>query len=344
MSNKFTPSRRQFLKGSATVAAGLAFGGGFLTATASANSNFPSRRMEAIIPFSPGGGTDRSVRLVTPAWQEALGMRQPFQLNHMPGAGSLIAQNGLANARHDGHTVLFTPAPHVAWLDVLQSDSFSTDQVAWLGSYFQDPNVLLVANDSPYQSAQELIDDARSSGRELTASVSSPMSAAHAATVVLRERAGINIKVVPFDGGSAARNAVAGGHVDICMAPYWSASNVFELTRALCIFAEQDPTTGMWDAPPANEVLDFEMPFLQEPYGAMVSSEVAENHPDVFETLSDTFNEALRSEAFLEAAEEQNLHFFSDPWGPARIEQFITDYLAMLAEYRESMERDVQQM
>lgn len=343
MKDQFISSRRQFLKTSAVAAAGVAFGGALRSGPVSA-SDFPTGRMEAIIPFSPGGGTDRSVRLVTPAWQEALGIRQPFQLNHMPGAGSLIAQNGLRNADADGHTVLFTPAPHVAWLDVLQSDTFSTDQVAWLGSYFQDPNVLLVANDSPYQTAQELIDDARSSGRELTASVSSPMSAAHAASVVLRERAGINIKVVPFDGGSAARNAVAGGHVDICMAPYWSASNVLDLTRALCIFADADPSTGMYEATPASEALDFDMPNLQEPYGAMVSADVAENHPEVFQTLSETFTQALRSEAFLTAAEEQNLHFFSTPWGPERTEQWIAGYLAMLAEYRPSMERDLEQM
>jgi tripartite-type tricarboxylate transporter receptor subunit TctC len=336
-------SRRRFLQGSAAAAAGVAFSGSLLTRPVFANS-FPTGRIEVLVPFSPGGGTDRSVRLVTPAWEAALGMSEPIRLNHQPGAGTLIAQNNLKNAPADGHTILFTPAPHVAWLSVLQADAFSLDQVAWLGSYFQDPNVLLVPNDSPYQTAQELIDDARESGKTLTASVSSPMSAAHAATVVLRERAGINIRVVPFDGGSEARNAVAGGHVDMCMAPYWSATNVLELTRALCIFADEDPSTGLWDAPPANQVLDFDMPHLREPYGALVSAEVKENHPEVFETLSSTFMEALRSEEFRSAAEQQDIHFFAEVWGPERMEQFIKEYIALLDEYRPAMEKDLEEM
>lgn len=66
--------------------------------------------MTAIIPFSPGGGTDRSVRLVTPSWSGTLGA-DTFMLDHKPGAGSLIAQNQLQSAAHDAHTVLFTPPP-----------------------------------------------------------------------------------------------------------------------------------------------------------------------------------------------------------------------------------------
>jgi tripartite-type tricarboxylate transporter receptor subunit TctC len=170
------------------------------------------------------------------------------------------------------------------------------------------------------------------------------MSAAHAATVVLRERAGIDIRVVPFSGGSEARNAVAGGHVDMCMAPYWSAINVLDLTRALCIFADEDPSTGLWDAPPAKEALDFEMPNLKEPYGALVSAQVRDNHPEVFEKLSSTFMEALKSDAFREAAEEQDIHFFAEVWGPDRMNQFIEEYIALLDEYRPAMERDLEEM
>lgn len=338
----FVGKRRQILKGS-LAGAGLAAAAGFVPAPVFAKS-FPSRTIDALIPFSPGGGTDRSVRVLTPAWEAALGGRARFRPNNQPGAGTLIAQNALKNARHDGHTVMFTPLPHTAWLSVLEQDSFKMDQIAWVGSYFQDPNVLLVAKDSPYQSAQELIDDARRTGKVLTASVSSPMSAAHAATVVLRERAGINVRVVPFAGGGEARNAVAGGHVDICMAPYWSAINVLDLTRALCIFAPKDPSTGLWDAPPASEVLDFDMPELNEPYGAHVSATTAQEHPDRYKLLCDTFIEAMASDQFKELAQKQDLAFFTEPWDAERCQQFCDDYLAMLSEYRPAMEKDVESM
>ncbi len=332
-------TRRGFLAGTAATA-----GVAGLTGLPRLANAYPVPQVEAIVPFSPGGGTDRSVRVVTPAWAETLGLARGFRPNHMPGAGSLIAQRGLQQKPHDGSVVLFTPAPHVAWLSELQSDEFSVDQIAWIGSYFQDPNVLLVAKDSPYQTAEEFLAAAAAADEPFTAAVSSPMSAAHAATVVLRERAGVPIKVVPFNGGSEARNAVAGGHVDCCMAPYWSASNVLDLTRALAIFAPEDPTTGMWDAPPASEVLDFEMPNLFEPYCAVVSAQTAADNPEVYDELVTTFAEALRSETFKEAAAEQNLLPFVDVWGPDRCAAFIDDYLALLAEYRPAMEKDLQEM
>lgn len=307
--------------------------------------SFPSKTIDALIPFAPGGGTDRSVRVVTPSWEDALGTKHRFRPNNQPGAGSLIAQNTLKKARPDGHTVLFTPLPHVAWLSVLEpSEKFNIDQIAWVGSYFQDPNVLLVAKNSPYQTARDLIDDARKTGRTLTASVSSPMSAAHAATVVFRERAGIKLRVVPFSGGSEARNAVAGGHVDCCMAPYWSAVNVLELTRALCIFAPEDRSTGLWNAPPASKALDFSMPELNEPYGVLVSSQTRDKAGANYKRLVGTFTEALKSEKFKQAATKQDLHYFTDIWGPERCQQYCNDYLALLKEYQPSMQADVKSM
>jgi tripartite-type tricarboxylate transporter receptor subunit TctC len=170
------------------------------------------------------------------------------------------------------------------------------------------------------------------------------MSAAHAATVVLREKAGVRLKVVPFEGGSQARNAVAGGHVDCCMAPYWSAINVLELTRALAIFAPEDPTEGLWDAPPAAEVLPFEMPHLYEPYGAMTSARTKAEHPDRFERLRSTFAEAMTTATFRDAAAEQNLAPFAKLWSAEECPQFMTDYLAMLADYKPSMEQDLAEM
>lgn len=333
--------RRKFLTSS--LAAGAALGAGSVLPGRARAQEFSERRMEAIIPFSPGGGTDRSVRLVTPVWADILGVRD-FRLDHSPGAGSLIAQDQMRNGTHDAHTVLFTPAPHTAWLTVLEPDSFSIDQIAWIGSYFQDPNVLLVAHDSPYQNIDEFLDAAANSDEPFTASVSSPLSAAHAATVALRERSSIPFRVVPFEGGSDARNAVAGGHVDCCVAPYWSATNVMDLTRALCIFWPEDPTEGMWDAPPAAEVLPFDMPDLYEPYAAQVSAQSAEDYPERYERLIDTFRETLEHEDFLAGADDQGLTSFVNFMGPEECDEFIADYLELLEEFQPGMQADLDEM
>ena len=198
--------------------------------------------------------------------------------------------------------------------------------------------------DSPYQTIQDFLDAAANASTPFTASVSSPLSAAHAATVVLRERAGVPIRVVPFEGGSQARNAVAGGHVDCCMAPYWSASNVLELTRALAIFWPEDPTTGLWDAPPASEVLPFDMPHLSEPYCAQISAQSATEFPDRHARLVETFEQTLSHPDFLAGADAQSLTPFVNFLSPEGCQAFIGEYLGLLSEYRDSMEADLAEM
>ena len=333
-------TRRRFLGNS--VVAGAAASPFIGLAGRALAQEFPSQRMTAIVPFAPGGGTDRSVRLVTPTWARLLGTND-FLLDHKPGAGTLIGQNLMVNARHDANTVLFTPAPHSAWLAELDP-GFKLDQVAWVGSYFQDPNVLLVPRDSPYDTIEQFLDAASGAGEPFTASVSSSLSAAHAATVALRERAGVPLRVVPFDGGGPSRNAVAGGHVDCCMAPYWSATNVLELTKALAIFWPEDPTEGFWDAPPASEVLPFDMPHLSEPYCAQISAQSAEDHPDRYQRLVETFEQTLQDPDFIKGADAQQLTPFVDFLGPEECEAWVDEYTALLAEFRESMEADLEEM
>lgn len=333
-------ARREFLKKAAQFGVGYA---AWSTMMGKAFAKYPVSQLETIIPFDPGGGTDRSARIVSNAMSSLL-QTNPFRLRHLPGAGSLIAQNALQNAPHDGSTLLITPIPHVAWLSELKGNEFKANQIAWLGSYFTDPNVLIVKKDSPYKTMEQFLDAAASSKRPFTASVSSPMSAAHAATVVLRERAKIPLKVVPFKGGGPARNAVAGGQVDCCVAPYWSAINVLDLTRALCIFWPKDPSKGLWDAPPAKEVLKFEMPNLSEPYAICVSAKTREQNPARYDQLVKSVSDMMSLASFRAETDKQQLTPFLQNLKPNECNNFTKDYLQMLASIKTSMENDLKTM
>lgn len=301
--------------------------------------------MDVIIGFSPGGGTDRSARVVTPAWEMTLGAPRPFNYVYAPGAGTLVAlRRMMSDPRPDGHAVHFTPIPHTAWIFALQNPGFSLDSIAWVGAYFDDPNVLLVHKDAKWDRIDQFIDDSMSSDRPLTVSVSSPMSAAHAATVVLRELTGANLKVVPFQGGSEARNAVAGGHVDACMAPYWSALHVFELTKAIGIFTDSNPAPHLWQPEPANELLGVNLPSLVEPYAVQVHGAVRDRYPDRYEKLVNTLRDAMETPEFRRLADQQDLTPFVKYRSPESCEQFVRDYLRLLAAFRPAMERDLAEM
>jgi tripartite-type tricarboxylate transporter receptor subunit TctC len=337
-------TRRRLLKLSG-LATGTLVLPGFVSDSFAQKDTFPRKQMEALIGFSPGGGTDRSARVLTPSWEKGLGTNRPFKYTYAPGAASLIAlRRMMEDPRPDGHVVHFTPIPHTAWIFVLEKPGFALEDIGWIGSYFSDPDVLLVQKKAKWDRIDQFIEDARKAKEPFTVSVSSPMSAAHAATVVLRELSGAKLKVVPFKGGSESRNAVAGGHVTACMAPYWSAIHVLELTKAIGIFADSNPAPNLWQPVPANQVLDFKMPDLYEPYAVQVHGAVRTKYPDRYKKLVTSMKEAYESKEFRALADKQDFTPFLKYMSPEECVQFIKDYLNMLAKFKPAMERDTKEM
>jgi putative tricarboxylic transport membrane protein len=332
-------SRRHFLGGAAALTAMAA---GIPGARAAA---FPSKPVEILLGVGPGGGTDLAARMIGPHWQKTLGGTQPVTFVQMPGASGLLALNHLLKAPADGQTTMFYPIPHIATSFLINKVPGKTNNdVAWLGAMFSDPNVLLVKKDARWNTIADFIDEARKSSKPFTISGSTPMSNAHFSTVVLRELTKANLKFVPFGGGADARNAVAGGHVDACMAPYWSAIGVLEMTKAIGIFQDKNPAPNLWQPVPVNSVLDVKIPNLEEPYAMFVSGAVRDKNPEVFETLVTSFCAAVASPGFRAAADKDSLTPFLVDWDAKRCDQFVGEYVALVKEYLPAMEADLKDM
>src|SRR5580692_2081831 len=90
--------RRQVLRLAASAAA---LSGMSRAASAQA---YPSRQIQLLIGFAPGGGTDVMARLLQPVLSERLG--QQIVIENRPGAGTNIATEAVVNAAPDGYTLL----------------------------------------------------------------------------------------------------------------------------------------------------------------------------------------------------------------------------------------------
>ncbi|MCC7426043.1 MAG: hypothetical protein IT557_03980 [Alphaproteobacteria bacterium] len=338
MSSRSILSRRLFL--AATAAAALPGQAG-----AQGGAAFPSKPVEILIGVAPGGGVDRSVRLIGPPWAEAMGGRHPITYTSMPGASGVLAMLHMLRARPDGHTLMYFPIPHIAWEFTLNKvRGHRYQDITWLGALFSDPNVFLVKKDARWNRLDEFIDESKRSPRPFTISVSTPMSAAHAATVLLRERTGANLKAVPFGGGGPARNAVAGGHVDGCIAPYWSAINALTLTKAIGIFQDRNPAPNLWQPLPVNQMLSTPIPHLEEPYAMFCATAVKQQNPAVYERLVSTLTTATKSAGFRSVADREQLAPFLVDMDGAACDKFMGDYIKLVESLRPAMERDLRDM
>lgn len=75
-----------------------------LATTLATAQSYPTRPIEWVVPYPPGGGSDLVARALTEAMCKTLG--QSVIINNKPGAAINIGADYVAHAKPDGHTVL----------------------------------------------------------------------------------------------------------------------------------------------------------------------------------------------------------------------------------------------
>src|ERR1041385_9087196 len=77
------------------------------TASAAAAQNYPSRPVNMVVPFPPGGNTDLMARALQTELTKALG--QSVIISNKGGAAGTIGLLALVKAEPDGYTIALTP-------------------------------------------------------------------------------------------------------------------------------------------------------------------------------------------------------------------------------------------
>src|SRR4029453_12211180 len=73
---------------------------------ARAQAPYPTRPIECVIPFAPGGPTDTAIRIIQPQLSVNLGV--PLVLVNKAGGGGALGMDAVAKAKPDGYTLAAT--------------------------------------------------------------------------------------------------------------------------------------------------------------------------------------------------------------------------------------------
>jgi len=307
----------------------------FLCSTVALAGNFPSKPITHIVPAKAGGGFDRSSRVLAMGWETIL--EKPVTFDYSPGASGAIGFGKLMAKPSDGYTTIMTTIAMYAMNVNTGAAKAGWDKVGFVGNLITDPNVLLVHNDSPYKSIAEFIEAGKTAEKPLTISTSHPKAVSTLAAKILIELTGINAKVVPFNGGSKARNALAGKQVDACIGPYFSASSKKEFIKALASFTDKKVYSGLWDVPTLTAATGKKFPNLVEPFAFMIKRDVADKSPENYKKLVATFKEAVVLPKTLELAEKQGMAPFIDYWTPEQCDAYVKEFQTVWEQYKHLM-------
>jgi tripartite-type tricarboxylate transporter receptor subunit TctC len=178
---------------------------------ARAETEYPVRPVQIVVPFVAGGNTDLITRII--ADQLALALKQPFTVVTKPGAAANIGAAFVAASEPDGYTLLMGPPGPLAINRYLYpSLAFDPEKsFAPVVLVARFPNVLVVPPSLGVRSTQELIDRARANPGRLDYASSGVGASGQLSTVLFMAMARIEINHVPYKGtGEFLRDVVAG--------------------------------------------------------------------------------------------------------------------------------------
>jgi tripartite-type tricarboxylate transporter receptor subunit TctC len=187
-------------------------------ATGALALDYPTRPVNFVVAFTPGGPSDVIARIVGKRLQEMLG--QPFVIENRPGAGGNIAAEQVAGATPDGHTLLMGNnsilATNAALYRKLNYDPVRDFiPITLIGT---QANILVVNPSVRANSMAELIALAKASPGQLNFASSGHGAAAHLAGELFRTEAKIDIVHVAYKGAAPALQDVIAGHVQLMFA------------------------------------------------------------------------------------------------------------------------------
>lgn len=201
---------------------------------------FPQRPVRIISPFTPGGGTDTTARVLAPAMGEFLG--QPVVVENRPGAAGSLGAGAVAESPADGHTLMVDALNHAVNPHLLHGLRFDyATAFAPISLLTVLPQIMVVPPSLPVTTLAEFIDWARARPGRLAYGSSGNATGAHLGSTLFLQETGLDIQHVPYRGGSAVLPDIIAGNVVFAFATVNSATGLIQEGRlkALAVASEQ---------------------------------------------------------------------------------------------------------
>ncbi|MFV0333825.1 MAG: Bug family tripartite tricarboxylate transporter substrate binding protein [Tropicimonas sp.] len=211
--------------------------------------DFPSRGIEFVAGYGPGGGHDTMLRMMAKIIQEEKIVDIKINVVNKPGGSGATSLGYLNSHKGDGHYLMAATSSFITTPLATDVGLNYTDftPIARLGI---DPPLLVVPANSPIQS----LDDIKSSGRLLNVAGGGRGQIEHIATVLISDALGAELNFIPFQGDGEVASALLSNQVDFAMINPGAIKEFLESGRMRAIAITTEERTGMFpDLPTFTE-------------------------------------------------------------------------------------------
>ncbi|AVA34194.1 tripartite-type tricarboxylate transporter receptor subunit TctC [Cupriavidus metallidurans] len=175
---------------------------------------WPSRPIQLLIPYPPGGSADLLARPLGAKLQERLG--QPIVLDYRPGAGGTIATQALARSKPDGYTLIMVLAAHAINPSLYPKLPYDTRKdFAPVSLVANLPLILAGSPSLKARNVPELIAAAKAAPGTITFGSAGNGNTGHLAGELFDSMAGVKMTHVPYKGSAQVVNAMLAGDIQL---------------------------------------------------------------------------------------------------------------------------------
>jgi tripartite-type tricarboxylate transporter receptor subunit TctC len=228
---------------------------------AAAQSNYPNRPIQLVVPYGPGGVADVGMRIM--AEKLSIRLKQNVVVENRPGAGGIVAAKAVATAAPDGYNVLMTGnnnAIAVALFKSLPYDILKDFKATSTISFFD--LLITVKEGSPLKNLPDVVKAAKANPDKLNIGTINPGSTQNLAAELFKSVTGAQVTIVPFRTSADMATALLRGDLDV-MFEFFAAAHGLLADKKVIAIATTGPkrTAYLPDVSTAKEqgFKDFEV-------------------------------------------------------------------------------------
>jgi tripartite-type tricarboxylate transporter receptor subunit TctC len=178
-----------------------------------ASQDYPSKPVEFIVPWGPGGGSDVLMRIIANNVTPYLGAEMP--VINMPGVGGTVGLTEASRRAADGYTISQVHEGLLAATATGLTDLSWTafDPIALMTA---SPQFLVASADQPFDTMEGLVEYAQANPGELTIGVTLG-GVPHLHAAMIAEAYDIEWRYVGYEGTGERIRALVGGNLDLAI-------------------------------------------------------------------------------------------------------------------------------
>lgn len=197
--------------------AAAALAAGVIAALPAAHAQkFPTRPIELVVPFAPGGGSGITGEVMKKIIADEKLSPQPVSITYKPGASGQVGWTFLATKKGNAHTIA-TATQSFSYGFVLKRMQVKPEDFTPIALMLVDTQLMAASPQSGFKTIQQVIEASRKNpGSVKLGGTGSAGSDANLA-VMLANEAKIKLNYIPFKSGGEVNAAILGGHVDVAL-------------------------------------------------------------------------------------------------------------------------------